>query len=41
MIVFEVDVEYPEEVHEICSDLTFLPERRKIEKCEKLKLLAC
>ena len=32
----EVDVQYPEKLHELHNDLPFLPERNKIEKFEKL-----
>ena len=32
----EVDIQYPEKLHELHSDLPFLPERMKIEKVEKL-----
>ena len=32
----EVDVQYPEKLHELHSDLPFLPERMKLEKVEKL-----
>ena len=32
----EVDVQYPEKLHEIHNDLPFLPERMEIEKVEKL-----
>ena len=32
----EVDVHYPEKLHELHNDLLFLPERMKIEKVEKL-----
>ena len=32
----EVDVQYPEKLHELHNDLLFLPERMKIEKVEKL-----
>ena len=34
--IFEVDVEYPKKLHSVHSDLPFLPERMKINKCEKL-----
>ena len=32
----EVDAQYPEKLHELDNDLPFLPERRKIEKVQKL-----
>ena len=32
----EVDVQYPEKLHELHNDLPFLPERMNIEKVEKL-----
>ena len=32
----EVDVQYPEKLHELRNDLPFLPERMKIKKVEKL-----
>ena len=31
----EVDVEYPKHLHDLHSDLTFLPEIMKINKCNK------
>ena len=34
--VIEVDVRYPKRLHELHSDLPFLPERMKIDKCNKL-----
>ena len=34
----EVDVQYPENLHNLHNDLYFLPERMKIEKVEKLNL---
>ena len=34
--VLEVDVYYPKNLHDLHSDLTFLPERMKINKCSKL-----
>ena len=32
----EVEVEYPEKLHELHNDLPFLPERKKIDNIEKL-----
>ena len=32
----KVDVEYPKNLHNLHSDLPFLPERKKIKKCNKL-----
>ena len=32
----EVDVQYPEKLHELHNDLPFLTERKKIKKVEKL-----
>ena len=32
----EVDVEYPKKLFSLHSDLPFLPERKKIGKCDKL-----
>ena len=34
--VLEVDVEYSKNLFNLHSDLSFLPERKKIEKCKKL-----
>ena len=34
--ILEVDVKYPKNVFNLHSDLPFLPERKKIEKCKKL-----
>ena len=36
--LLEVDVNYPKELHDLHSDLTFLPERMEINKC---KILVC
>ena len=34
--IFEVDVEYSKNLHKLHSNLLFLPERMKINKCSKL-----
>ena len=34
--ILEVDVKYPRKLHDIHSDLPFLPKRMKIDKCKKL-----
>ena len=34
--ILEVDVEYLKNLHDLHSDLPFLPERMKISKCSKL-----
>ena len=34
--IFEVDVKYLKRLHELHSDLPFLPEKMKIDKCNKL-----
>ena len=34
--ILDVNVEYPKKLHSVHSDLPFLPERMKINKCEKL-----
>ena len=34
--ILEVDVKYPKKLHDLHSDLLFLPKRIKIDKCNKL-----
>ena len=34
--ILEVDVKYPKNLHDLHSDLPFLPERMRIDKCNKL-----
>ena len=34
--ILDVDVEYPSDLHDLHSDLPFLPERMKINKRNKL-----
>ena len=34
--ILEVDVEYPKNLHDLHSDLSFLPERMEIDKWNKL-----
>ena len=33
--IIEVDVKYPKNLHNLHSELPFLPERKKIGKCDK------
>ena len=33
--ILEVDVKYPKKLHDLHSDLPFLPKRTKIDKCKK------
>ena len=37
--IFEVDVKYPKRLHELHSDIPFLPERMEINKCKKLVVI--
>ena len=39
--ILEVDVKYPEKLHDLHSDLPFLPKRIKIDKCKKLVCDLC
>ena len=34
--ILKVDVKYPKKLHDIHSDLPFLPKKIKIDKCKKL-----
>ena len=34
--ILEVDIKYPRKLHDLQSDLPFLPKRMKIDKCKKL-----
>ena len=34
--ILEEDVKYPKKLHDLHSDLPFLPRRMKIDKCKKL-----
>ena len=34
--ILEVDIKYPRKLHDLDSDLPFLPKRMKIDKCKKL-----
>ena len=33
--IFEIDVKYPRKLHDLHSNLPFLPKRMKIDKCKK------
>ena len=35
--ILEIDVKYPRKLHDLHSDLPFLPERMNIDKCKKLE----
>ena len=37
--IFEVDVNYPRRLHDLRSDLPFLPKIMKIDKCKKLSVI--
>ena len=39
--ILEVDVDYPSKLHELHSDMPFLPERMKIDKTQKLVCNLC
>ena len=39
--ILGVDVKYPEKLHDLHSDLPFLPKRMKIDKCKKLVCNLC
>ena len=39
--ILEVDVKYPKKLHDLHSDLPFLPRRMKIDKCKKLVCNLC
>ena len=34
--ILEVDVKYPKKLHDLHSDLSFLPKKMKIDQCKKL-----
>ena len=39
--ILEVDVEYLKNLHDLHSDLPFLPDRMKVDKCKKLVCNLC
>ena len=39
--ILEVDDKYPKKLHDLHSDLPFLPKRMKIDKCKKLVCNLC
>ena len=39
--ILEVNVKYPKDLHDLHSDFPFLPERMKIDKCNKLVCNLC
>ena len=39
--ILEVDIKYPKKLHDLHSDLPFLPRRIKIDKCKKLVCVIC
>lgn len=39
--ILEIDVKYPKELHDLHSDLLFLPKRMKVDNCEKLVCNLC
>ena len=39
--ILQVDLKYPKKLHELHSDLPFLPERMEINKCKKLVCNLC
>ena len=39
--IFDVTIDYLKNLYDLHSDLPFLPERRKINKCNKLVICTC
>ena len=39
--ILEIDVNYPWELHKLHSNLSLLPKRMKIDKCDKLLCNLC